>query len=279
MAFLLHFARKNVRVCVGIAIVLTFVLMALIGYFIPNIEGNVSEAYQGPSSRHLLGTDYAGRDILLQIVKGATDVLVISFLIALMTTSIGVIVGLTSGYVGGLIDSILTSIMNIILTIPSMPLLMVIASLIKMVPNPFVIAGILSSIGWAGQARAIRSQVLSIKEEEYIEAARILGLRKIEILFNEVLVALLPYIAMNFILSIISAIYSQVGMYYLGVLPFSSYNWGMMMNIARSHGNALWCPSTVMYLVGPMVCIVLLAQGFTMLLPLIDLLNPRLREE
>jgi len=272
---------KNRKVLIGIIILSIFLLMALIGAFIPMdlLSTNTSEIYQGPSLKHPLGTDYAGRDIFLQLIKGSTDVLIVAFLTALITTSIATVVGIVSGYVGGYLDLMLMTLVNIILTIPHFPLLIVIASLIRTVPNPLIVAGILSSVAWAGPARAIRSQVLSIKEEEYIEAAKILGLRRTQILFNEILPVIIPYVIMNFILATVSAIYSQVGMYFLGVLPFTSYNWGMMMNIARSHSGALWIPSTTLYLIAPMLCVVLLCEGLTMLLPLVEMLNPRLREE
>ena len=168
---------------------------------------------------------------------------------------------------------------NILMIIPRFPLLVIIAASIPRVLNPIEVAGIISIVGWAGLARAIRSQVLAIKETPFIEAAKCLGLSRFHIVFREIMPNLMPYIAMNLVLSIIGAIYAQVGLFFLGVLPLTTVNWGMMINIAISQG-ALISPKLWTYLLSPIVCIILLETGFILFLhALEEIFNPRIREE
>jgi len=279
----LKILASDKRALVGLSIVIFYVLMVAVGrLFIPlDLTPHREKRYLGPSWEHPLGTDFAGRDILAQIVHGGRDVLPVAFLTGFVTVAIGTAIGITSGYVGGKLDLAITTFIDIFLTIPGFPLLMVVAVWLLQsgIPiNIFIIACVLSITAWAGLARSVRAQVLSIREEAFIEAARCLGLSRFHIVFNEILPNVMPYIAINFMLSSVSAIYSYTGLQALGLIPYEPGTWGAMINMAQAYvgtitGTGCW------YVLAPSITIIVLQVGLVFLSQGIDkIFNPRLRE-
>ncbi len=278
----LKIIRKDTSALVGFTTILFFVLMASIGPELISLSKlpDVSKRFLPPSWEHPLGTDFAGRDVLAQIVHGSRDVLLVAFLTGTITVIIALTIGIYSGYSGGRLDSALMTFTDTFLVIPSFPLLVIIAVSIPRTLSPLEVAFVLSIVGWAGLTRGIRSQVLSIKQTPYIESAKCLELSRIHIVFSEILPNLLPFIAMNLVLTIISAIWSQVGLYFLGVMPYSSVNWGAMINIALYRQSALLNPKVWVYLFSPIVCVVAVQTGFILFMhALEEIFNPRLRTE
>ena len=272
---------SSIRGKVGFSITLVFALMATIGPVIFPLEFtsfDLEKAYSPPSFEHPLGCDYFGRDVLRMIIAGSREVLMVGILAALFTTAIALIIGLTAGFMTGVVDATLMTIADIVLTIPGFPLLLVLAStVLSKAMDPFSLAGVLSITAWAGLSRSIRSQVLAIKEREFIEAARCLGLRRIQIIFVEILPNLLPYIVTITILGVTGAIYAQIGLFTLGVAPYSSINWGVMLNNAIQQAGAIHS-TKYMNLLAPAFFIVLLQLGLITLSGSLDeTLNPRLR--
>lgn len=273
--------RKSPVSLAGFTVIVVFTLMAVLGPpLIPyDRTPHVMDRYLPPSWEHLLGTDYAGRDTFVQIVHGSREVLTVAFLAATITTTIAFVIGIASGFLGGKIDNVLMTGTDIFLVIPSFPLLLIIVTSVPTVLGPVEIAFILSIVGWASLARAIRTQVLSLKEKEFIESARCLGLSNVHILFNEILPNILPYIAMSLVLSIVGAIYAQVGLYFIGAMPFVATNWGVMIQTALGSG-ALINPKVWPYLLSPIICLILIQTGFILFLhSLEEIFNPRLRTE
>lgn len=255
--------------------------MATIGPIIFPLEFtsfDLEKAYSPPSFEHPLGCDYFGRDVLRMIIAGSREVLMVGILAALLTTAIALIIGLTAGFMTGVVDATLMTIADIVLTIPGFPLLLVLAStVLSKAMDPLSLAGVLSITAWAGLSRSIRSQVLAIKEREFIEAARCLGLRRIQIIFAEILPNLLPYIVTIVILGVTRAIYAQIGLFTLGVAPYSSINWGVMLNNAIQQAGAIHS-TKYMNLLAPAFFIILLQLGLITLSGSLDeTLNPRLR--
>ncbi|MEM1507797.1 MAG: ABC transporter permease [Candidatus Bathyarchaeia archaeon] len=281
MKFFFKVLRRNKVSLAGFLIVFAFIVMATVGpEVVPYVRDvDIKKRFLPPSLEHPLGTDYAGRDTFAQIVHGSRDVLIVAFLTAVFTTIVSFVIGITSGFIGGKIDAVLMTFADIFLTIPSFPLLIIIVTSLQKILSVVEIAAILSIVGWPALARAIRSQVLSIKEREFIESVVCLGLSKIHILFGEILPNLLPYIFMNLILSTIGAIYSQVGLYFIGALPFTATNWGVMIQTAINQG-ALVNPRVWWYLLSPLACIILIQAGFILFMhALEEIFNPRLRTE
>ncbi|MEZ4864774.1 MAG: ABC transporter permease [Caldilineaceae bacterium] len=263
---------------IGFLGVLFIVLASYIGpYFWPTeILGDLGEIFEPPSAQHWLGTDDAGKDNWVQIINGGKDVIYAALVAALISTIIAVTFGSLAGFLGGWIDSIVVIVTDIFLTIPTFPLLAVLATFVKL--NNFTLLGLLlGALGWPFLLRAVRAQTLSLKERDFIEAARALDLGAMHIVFREMLPNMMTYIAISFALAFTGAIYGQVGLILLGLVPFNSSNWGLMISWGWNHG-ALFFKDSVWYIMSPIVAIALLQLSvITMTRSLEVVFNPRLR--
>lgn len=271
--------RRHPQNLVGLGILVLYLFMAVVGPGLyPRIlPPNPAEVYMPPSWLHPLGTDYAGRDVLGLIVLGTRPILEVAGLAAVFVVVAGGVVGLLAGFLGGFVDAALMRTTDLFLTVPSLPLLILIAS-ITVLTNPLLIAAVLAVTAWGGLARAIRSQVLSYREREYVEAARSLNLGTVHIVLREITPNLMPYIVMNLMLSVTGAIYTEVGLFYLGVLPFKSDNWGVMLNLAYTQSGAIYSSRSILYLISPMAAVLILQLGIVMILRFLEeIFNPRLR--
>jgi peptide/nickel transport system permease protein len=260
-------------------VILVYVFFALFGPLLTQIKpgvGNPLDAYLAPSWHHPLGTDNLGNDILSEIILGTRPILVVGVAAAVMTVFIGVVVGLVSGYFGGRFDAVSMRVVDVFLTIPGLPLIIVLASILR-VTNPLVLAAVLSITAWAGLARVIRSQALSLRTADFVDAAKISGLPLRNIISRQLLPNVGPYVAISFMLAITGAIYAEIGLFVLGVAPVSGSNWGVMINLALSQG-ALYTTKSLSYLFSPMVAIVILQVAFIFFTRALDsIFNPRLR--
>lgn len=271
--------RRPGRV-IGLLILLFFALMAVIGPYLYSgpLAADPNAIYSSPSAQHWLGTDFAGSDVLQEIVIGARYVLETAALSALFTAAIGTVVGLVAGYHRGPADSVLMRLTDFVLTIPGLPLLIVLSTIWSF-GEPYEMALALGVTGWGGVARAVRSQTLSLRERGFLEAARGLGLSSRHVIVKELLPNLAPFVAMNMLLALIAFLGAEVALFFLGVVPFSSSNWGVMLNQAVFSGGAMDSPAALSYLLAPLVCILLLTIGIVLFLDAVDeLFNPRLRE-
>jgi peptide/nickel transport system permease protein len=271
--------RKPGRV-IGLAIMVFFALMAVFGPMIypGQLAVDPNAIYDPPSSAHWLGTDFAGSDVFQEVVVGARYVLFTAAIAAVVTAVIGTGVGLVAGYHRGLADSALMRATDFILTIPGFPLLIVLSTIWSF-GRPHEMGLVLGLTGWGGVARAVRSQTLSLRERGFLEASRGLGLSSRHIIVKELLPNIAPFVAMHLLLSVIGFIGAEVALFFLGVVPFSSSNWGVMLNQAVFAGGAINSPDALLYLLAPLTCIVLLTLGIVLFLDAVDeLFNPRLRE-
>lgn len=270
--------KGDVGALVGGLIVLLYCLVAIFGPMFVTMSGRQDprNAYKPPSAEHWLGTDAMGQDIFDQIILGTQPIMIVGVLSAVITVTIGVIVGLWSGYVGGWVDSLIMRITDIFLTLPGLPLIIVMASVIH-TTNPFVLACILSVTAWAGLARAIRSQALSLRSSDFVEAARLQGVSMTNMVGRQLLPNVGPYVAIHFLMAITGAIYAEVGLFMLGIAPIAGTNWGIMINLAMAQG-ALYTTDSIWYLLSPMGAIVILQVAFVFFSRALDsVFNPRLR--
>ena len=231
---------------------------------------------------YILGTDYLGRPLFLVLVRGTLDILIVAVLASLITIGVGLLVGLFAGYYGGALDSVLMAITDIALNIPSYLLMLVLAALlpVEIKQNVFVIALVLSATTWAPLARAVRAQTLSLKKREFIDVARVLGFSTPRILFKEILPLMAPYIFVNWIMSLIGAVYGYTGLAFLGFIPVRPENWGVQLNLAIIAGGALYTEKAMYALWSPIAAIVLLEVSFMWLAGAAEeLFNPALRAE
>jgi peptide/nickel transport system permease protein len=273
----LKLMSRNKTGFVGFLIFIGFVLMTTVGtWIVPEVtSADINAIYAPPTWEHPLGNDSQGKDILSQIVHGGRDILQMALLTGIISTFIGVALGSLSALIGGGFDSFLTMLADIWLTIPRFPLLAVLATLIKL-DNLIFLALLLSALSWAGLYRSIRAQVFSIKEREYIEAATALDLGMWHIIFSEVLPNMLSYIAISFTFGMTSAIYAQVGLVFLGLVPLTR-NWGVMINLAWTQG-AIFFKDSVYFIMAPVTAIALFQLSIVwMSRSLEEIFNQRLR--
>lgn len=273
---------KNRKSRVGLIIIVFYIILAFVmPHFVPppivtSVNPNKIFLPPQPNFYYILGTGPLGESILANIVYGGAYIIEVALLAGLFTTLIGIVVGITAGYIGGITDTILMAINDIVMTLPSLVVLIILASTVR-TTNPIIIAAILSSMNWVGLARSIRSQVLLLKSMQYIEIARLLGLSKFHIIFREIMPNLGSYIAIHFIFNVESALYAAVGLYFLGVLPVNPNNWGYMISQALDLG-LIYGGKGVWYLIFPSLAVVGLMYGLMLLSYGIDeITNPRLR--
>ncbi|MGN6030714.1 MAG: ABC transporter permease [Thermomicrobiales bacterium] len=274
------FIKRNKVGALGFAIFIAILLLAFVGpFFMPGKNPTVvANIYAKPSWDHPLGGDYMGKDVWYQIVHGGRTLLIVSGLAAFISTFIGVVLGAISAMFGGKIDAALLMISDIVMTVPTIVLLAVLAAYVRL-DNPLLLALILSVTAWPALLRAVRSQVLTLKEREYVEAARMLDLGTWHILFREVIPNMMSYIVINFVFAMTGAIYGQVILFFLGLVPLAGENWGLMINQAYTKG-AIFFKDSLLYILAPIFMISLLQLSLVMISNAMeDVFNPRLREE
>jgi len=268
----------NKQAVTGAVILLVFILMAVLGpIFLTPDTADYSQRLQGPSWRYLLGTDFAGRDTLKQFILGSREVLLIAFYAGIFTITAGVVIGITAGLIGGYVDDVLMMITNIVQTIPNFPVLMVM-SIVVNADNAMAFGFVLSVCSWAGLARAIRSQTLTLKNQDFVEASQVLGMPKSYLIVHDILPNVVSYIAVNFVMVMKSSILASVGLMVLGLAPFSGEHWGIMLDMALNRTGALFGTEALIYLLVPITGIILFQLGcFMFSKGLDDAFNPRIR--
>jgi peptide/nickel transport system permease protein len=267
---------------VGFAGFVVTMIIVLVSLFSPmfitvDMSAHPEIIYQGPSAAHWLGTDYMGRDIFIQIVTGGRDVIYVAFLAGVITVAIAVTLGAAAGVIGGWFDTIFTGLAELVITIPSYPLLLVLAGFVRL-NSPGGLALIIAATYWGSLMLAIRAQVFSLKERDYVQAARALGLPTSHLLFREIIPNMASYILTALVQAMTAAIYSQIGLYFLGIVPMGDRsNWGVMYGLANRQG-AIFGKTSIWFIMSPIVMVVALQYAlYSMNRSLEELFNPRLR--
>jgi peptide/nickel transport system permease protein len=269
----------DTRAQIGGFILFVFILMGGIGPFIvPEPEVFQADRLQPPFQElaHPLGADELGRGLFAQTVHATPDMLQMILAGAVFATFMATAVGCIAGLVGGRIDMILSTIADIILTIPGLPLTILLAAILEP-EDPWIVGLILTVNMWGGLARSIRSEVLSIRQESYVEASQIMGISMPSIVTKDVLPNVMPYIFMNFMRMGRRVIFSSVSLYFLGILPYNQANWGVMLQQAWGN-NAIFAEGYLHWLLVPICVIVIFTYGLTLFAQGTDrLFNPRVR--
>ena len=271
---------SDIRTVIGLGLILAIVLMGTVGVmFVERPEIGMYPNYIGPfqSWKFILGTDGIGQPIGAQIVHATPAMLKMAFSGAIVATGIGVLIGTLAGYKGGRVDKVLMTFTDIVLTMPGLPLIILIAAIYPP-KSPYVVGFILAIDNWPGLARKLRAQVLTIREESYVEASRTMGYSSNDILRGDIIPQLMPYITINSANAARAVIFESVGLYYLGVLPFTTFNWGVMMNMAYENGAVVNWPLGGHWLWFPMLTLLVLSMGLILFSQGMDrIFNPRLR--
>ena len=240
----------------GFILLMAIILMSVFGpiWFPLDTVSDPTKLLMPPSAEHLLGTDHLGRDVWAQIVSGGRELLVMSFMTAIIAVVLGITLGSLSALVGGKFDEMLLFFADVWLTIPRFPLLVVLSGFFTL--NATTLAIVLAILSWAGLYRTVRAEVLSLRNRDFVEAAFMLDMGKLHIIFREVLPNMMGFVVANFTLLMRAAIYSQVGLVFLGLLPLDQ-NWGVMINVAWNQG-VIYNPDAIWFLLAPTIVICLL---------------------
>lgn len=269
---------RNTKSITGLSILGFFVLVAIfadvLAPYSPTKIDN-SARLQAPSAEHWLGTTHLGEDVLSQVIHGTRGVIVVGFLAAIIATVIAVIVGVVSGYLRGWRSESLSALTNVFLVIPGLPLIIIVASLVEDTPL-VLIAAVLGLTGWAWGARVLRAQTMSLRDRDFIQAARANGEPLGRIIAVEMLPNLMALIAASFVGTVTAAILGLTTLSYIGVIPTDTYNWGTILNWASAQGafrqNQWW------WYLPPGLCIAAIGVALSLVNFGIDeYVNPRLR--
>ncbi|KMY51932.1 nickel transporter permease [Peribacillus loiseleuriae] len=267
--------KKNKVAVIGLLIVVFFILMALFADLLAPYSyeaQKLANKHLAPSSEHWFGTDEYGRDILSRIIFGARLSLWVGFFSVAGSVIVGLVLGLLAGYYGKWVDMIISRVFDILLAFPSILLAIAIVAVLGPSLRNALIAIAIINVPTFG--RLIRSRVLSVKEEEYISAAKAVGMKDGRIIFQHVLPNCLAPIIVQGTLAIASAIIecAALGFLGLGAQP-PTPEWGQML--AESRAYILQAPWTVLF---PGVAIMLTVLGFNLMGDgLRDALDPRMK--
>ena len=274
----LRILSRNKMGFFGFIMTVLIILISFVGPLLwpPETSANVAEINKGISATHWLGTDFQGQDNLRKVINGGKDIVTIALLTGVLSMLIAVVVGSFSAFIGGRVDSILMDLVNVWLTIPRFPLLAVLATVLAL-KDVVMLSVLMALLDWPALARQVRSQVLSLKNREYIEAATMLDLGTPRIIFRELLPNMMSFIAISTIFEMTHAIYQQTGLVFLGIVPYSSANWGVMISAAERRG-VLFNPQAAWSILAPMAAIVLFQLALVSFARSLDeIFNPRLR--
>ena len=280
---ILSYITSNPKIAIGVGGVAFFLLVALAAPLLTPYDPNASVVTGSlpPSPAHIFGTTGLGQDMFAQIVYGARITLLIGFVAAIGSTTLQVIFGLTSAYFGGLIDEVLSLLINVFLVLPGLPLAIVLASLASASgasKNEFVIALVLLFTSWSYGARVLRAQTLSLREREFVAAARASGESPFRIVFAEILPNEVALVASTFVGTFVYAVGAEIALEFLGLGDISQASWGEILFWAQNNGALIigkWWQ-----FVPAGLCVALLCASLAFINFGIDeLANPRLRAE
>jgi peptide/nickel transport system permease protein len=230
---------SKAAIVILISIILASIFAPVLTKYDP-VKIDLDSLKEPPSSRHLLGTDNKGRDILSRILYGGRFSLGIALLAGVISLSIGLTIGLLSGYYGGKIDMALMMFVDLILSFPS--LLLAIGISVILSPSIFTVVIAIAAVGWASFARVIRGHVLSLKEQPFIEAARAIGCSNTRIILSHILPNCLPLSIIFLGLKLGGYILTESALSFLGLgVQPPMPTWGSMINLNRIYiSSAPW---------------------------------------
>jgi peptide/nickel transport system permease protein len=275
---LLGHPRLPLSFTTGLGIVLLLLVFGLAGRLLVDVEDArpLSAAPRLPPSwQHPFGTDDQGRDLLAGLVAGAPLTLWIGFLAGTVGLGIGIVLGLLGGYVGGKPDAVIRTVVDTLLTVPSLLVLVTVASSIREGMTVNTMALVVASLAWLRPTRQIRAQVLSMRERGYVQMARLNGMSTFEIIRIELLPNLVPYLAACFVSAVSGAILAGVGLEALGLGPQNEPTVGMTVYRAfvlnsLVRGMWWWWGPPIVFLILVFVGLFLISAGLD------EVANPRL---
>jgi len=260
-ASILHMFQVNRAALLGLIVIVVIIIAAVFAPLITRYDPNALNLVnmrKPPSAEHWFGTDDMGRDVFARVIYGGRLSLMIGFIPSIISLVLGTILGLMAGYLGKRVDAVIMRLADVVLAFPSLLLAMVVMyTLGSSILNMFIA---LSIINWAGTARVVRAQTLSLKEKEFVEAARSLGVSRFKIVFRHILPNCLPNLIVLFTLDIPGAIMWESSMSFLGVGDPNAASWGLMVSQGKSY--AYMCPWLIL---APGLAILITVMAFNFL--------------
>jgi peptide/nickel transport system permease protein len=284
--------RAHRAAFVSLCILLTMIVICTFGPLVlqdPDAIDMAVLGYQAPSMAHPLGTDSIGRDVLSRLVNAGRTSLAIGISVAFGAAFIGAVVGISAGYFGGRTDSALMWFANVVMSIPSMPLLLTIAvivaspdsqigPIIQKMPEWMRIATVLVALGWMGISRVVRSQVVSLRNQEFVEAAIALGGTHRRVMTVHILPNCVSVIAVFTTLAVSGAIIGESALSFLGFgVQAPAATWGNMLAEGRDlitilqYWWVVWCPATAIFIT--VLCVNFIGDGVR------DALDPKAQKK
>ncbi len=275
----LYFALRNRKLLVGLFILVFFLLLALVG---PRLAQHKPFAYanpllqQPPSAEFWFGTNTLGQDIFAQFVLGLRSTFLVGLVGGGMGTLIGMLIGFTAGYRGGIVDELLNVLTNIVLVIPALAVLLIIAAYLE-VRSVFTECIFIGLTAWPWVARAIRAQTFSLRTRDFVDLARLSGMKPFKIIFTEIAPNMMSYLVMAFILQFGGAILIAATLDFIGLGPTNAISLGLIMQYAVLDGallRGIWW-----WFIPPGLAITIIVGGlYIMNVGLDEVFNPKLRE-
>jgi len=273
-----YFAVRNKKFMFGLTVEVIFVLLAILGPFIAPYNPNTFVAAPNlhPSLTHLMGTTYFGQDVFSQLLYGLRDSYLVGFLGALFASLVGMTIGFIAGYRGGWLDEVLQLFTNILVMIPSLVLLIVIASYLK-TRGVFFEGAFIGLTTWPWVARAVRAQTFTLRERDFVDLARLSGKRSSSIILKEIAPNMASYLFLVLILLFGSSILLAANFDFLGLGPTNTISLGTMMN-----QSMLWSALQLhvwWWFIPPGVVITIIVAALLVAnVGLDEVFNPKLRE-
>ena len=275
----LYFALKNKKLLVGLSIFFLFLMLALFG---PMLVHNKPFAYvnpngaQPPSSEYWFGTTFFGQDIFSQFVHGLRATFLVGAIGGGLGTLIGMLIGFVAGYRGGIVDEILNVITNIVLVIPTLAVLLIIAAYLQ-VRSVITECLFIGFTAWPWAARAIRAQTFSLRTRDFVDLARMSGVKPAKIISTEIAPNMMSYLVMTFILQFGGAILIAAMLDFIGLGPTNAISLGLMMQYAVLWG-ALQFGSWWWFVPPGLAITAIVGALYIMNVGLDEVFNPKLRE-
>jgi peptide/nickel transport system permease protein len=265
---------------VGLAVVLAMVLLGVLAPLLIDASKATEFSFdtrQAPSLHHLFGTTDQGQDVFAQVVWGARRSLALGLLAGLIATALAVVLGVFAGYAGGLVDDVLNLITSVFFVIPTIPLLIDVTAFLH-TRGMMAMALVIACTLWAFEARILRGQALTLKNRDFIQAAKVAGESTPRIVFGELMPNMISRIAAAFVLVFYIAILVDAGLEFLGLGQMDKPSWGVALYWATVNSSVLqgeWWSFLF-----PGLAIGITVLGLTLVLAGIDeVSNPRLRVE
>jgi len=270
---------RNKKARFGLVLLAAFILLALLAPVVAPYDPRDRSFAGGlpPSAEHWFGTTGKGYDVASQAIFGARTSLLIGLVAGAIATTISLLVGMTAGYLGGFVDEVLSFVTNLALVVPALPLMVTLAAYAPGGGSEWMVIIVIAITGWAGAARLKRAQILTLRNREYIQAARMAGDGTFHVIFREIAPNMTSLIVVGFIGAVGGAIGAEAGLAFLGIGNPDTISWGTMLYWANTDGALL--TGGFARLIVPGLLLALLTTALTFVNFGVDALsNPHLRE-